>query len=122
MLTSSAPLHRTSNMPFTVDLKGKNVLLTGGGRGLGVDIARSLAEAGANIALTCAFNPFNLSYTSRGEVDLPVSLQTTAPPPTRSPPTSPRSLASRLEATRCPPRAHRLSMRPFSSSPRRWER
>ncbi|ORY73431.1 hypothetical protein BCR35DRAFT_307177 [Leucosporidium creatinivorum] len=44
-------------MPFTVDLKGKNVLLTGGGRGLGVDIARSLAEAGANIALTYNGSP-----------------------------------------------------------------
>ncbi|SCV68534.1 BQ2448_655 [Microbotryum intermedium] len=39
-------------MPFEIDLKGKNVLVTGGGRGLGVDIARSLAQAGANIALT----------------------------------------------------------------------
>lgn len=40
-------------MPFEIDLKGKNALVTGGGRGLGVDIARGLAQAGANIVLTC---------------------------------------------------------------------
>ncbi|SCZ90531.1 BZ3500_MvSof-1268-A1-R1_Chr1-3g02046 [Microbotryum saponariae] len=44
-------------MPFEIDLKGKNVLVTGGGRGLGIDIARSLAEAGANIALTYNASP-----------------------------------------------------------------
>lgn len=40
-------------MPFEINLKGKTALITGGGRGLGVDIARSLATAGANLALTC---------------------------------------------------------------------
>ncbi|KAK4057669.1 hypothetical protein OIO90_001317 [Microbotryomycetes sp. JL221] len=44
-------------MPFTIDLKGKNVLVTGGGRGLGVDIARSLATAGANLVLTYNSTP-----------------------------------------------------------------
>ncbi|KAK4055105.1 hypothetical protein OIV83_000385 [Microbotryomycetes sp. JL201] len=44
-------------MPFTVDLKGKNVLVTGGGRGLGIDIAKSLATAGANLVLTYNSSP-----------------------------------------------------------------
>lgn len=39
-------------MVATVDFKGKLVLLTGAGRGIGVAIARSFAEAGANLALT----------------------------------------------------------------------
>lgn len=40
-------------MVVSIDFKNKLVLITGGGRGLGVDIARKFAEAGANLALTC---------------------------------------------------------------------
>jgi len=40
-------------MVHTIDFAGKNVLITGGGRGLGVDIARTFAKAGANLVLTC---------------------------------------------------------------------
>lgn len=40
-------------MPVDINLSGKNVLVTGGGRGLGVDIARTFAKAGANLILTC---------------------------------------------------------------------
>lgn len=46
-------LHSRSQMVHTIDLAGKNVLITGGGRGLGVDIARTFAKAGANLVLTC---------------------------------------------------------------------
>ena len=46
-----------SQMVHTIDLAGKNVLITGGGRGLGVDIARTFAKAGANLVLTCTHTP-----------------------------------------------------------------
>ncbi|KAM0752965.1 NAD(P)-binding protein [Meredithblackwellia eburnea MCA 4105] len=44
-------------MVTTIDLKGKLVLLTGGGRGLGVDIAKAIAEAGADLAITYNATP-----------------------------------------------------------------
>ena len=34
-------------------LKGKNVIITGGSRGIGRGIAEKFAEQGANIAFTC---------------------------------------------------------------------
>lgn len=40
-------------MVHTIDLAGKNVLITGGGRGLGTNIAKAYAGAGANLVLTC---------------------------------------------------------------------
>jgi len=40
-------------MVHQIDLSGKNVLITGGGRGLGTHIARAYANAGANVVLTC---------------------------------------------------------------------
>lgn len=46
-------LQHSSDMPFEISLKGKLAMVTGGGRGLGIAIARSLATAGADLALTC---------------------------------------------------------------------
>jgi len=39
-------------MALTIDLKGKNALVTGASRGIGKEIALTLAAAGANVALT----------------------------------------------------------------------
>ncbi|KAF8311339.1 NADP-dependent mannitol dehydrogenase [Clavulina sp. PMI_390] len=38
-------------MPFTIDFKGKTVIVTGGNRGIGEAITRGVAEAGANVAI-----------------------------------------------------------------------
>ena len=37
---------------FTIDLSGKNAIVTGASRGLGQAIAIGLAEAGATVAIT----------------------------------------------------------------------
>ncbi|KAM0753129.1 NAD(P)-binding protein [Meredithblackwellia eburnea MCA 4105] len=47
-------------MVFKIDLKGKLCFLTGGGRGIGVDIAKGLAEAGAHLAITYNATPANV--------------------------------------------------------------
>ncbi len=39
-------------MPFTIDLKGKTALITGGTRGIGAAIADTFAQANANIIIT----------------------------------------------------------------------
>ncbi|KAL8279138.1 hypothetical protein RQP46_008394 [Phenoliferia psychrophenolica] len=52
---SQSPLPRS--LPVTIDLKGKLVLVTGGGRGLGIDIVKGVAEAGANVAITYNATP-----------------------------------------------------------------
>lgn len=39
-------------MAITIDLKGKNALVTGASRGIGKEIALTLASAGANVAIT----------------------------------------------------------------------
>ncbi|ODO05045.1 hypothetical protein I350_05658 [Cryptococcus amylolentus CBS 6273] len=39
-------------MPFTIDFSNKLVLITGGGRGIGLAISTALAQAGADLAIT----------------------------------------------------------------------
>lgn len=48
-------------MPISIDFSGKLVLLTGGGRGIGLGIAKALAEGGADLAIT---------YTSKDANDV----------------------------------------------------
>ena len=40
---------------FTIDLSGKNAIVTGASRGLGQAIAIGLAEAGATVVITSRF-------------------------------------------------------------------
>lgn len=42
-----------TNMKNAFDLTGKNVVITGGNRGLGLGIAEAMAQSGANVALLC---------------------------------------------------------------------
>ena len=42
-----------TKMSGAFDLTGKNVVITGGNRGLGLGIAHAMAECGANIAILC---------------------------------------------------------------------
>ena len=57
---------RPSQMVKNIDLSGKNVLITGGGRGLGTNIAKAYAAAGANLVLTCKL-PGRLTTPQRAE-------------------------------------------------------
>lgn len=41
------------NMKNAFDLTGKNVVITGGNRGLGLGIAEAMAQSGANVAILC---------------------------------------------------------------------
>ena len=42
-----------TSMKNAFDLTGKNTIITGGNRGIGLGIAQAMAEAGANIAILC---------------------------------------------------------------------
>lgn len=60
-------------------LKGKNILLTGGGRGIGAGIARVLAEQGARMALTYTSRPDDAKRVAselpgQGHIVLPMNL------------------------------------------------
>jgi len=44
-------------MPAVIDLKGKLAIVTGGGRGLGIDLVKALADAGADVAITYNATP-----------------------------------------------------------------
>ena len=48
----------------TIDLAGRTVLVTGGSRGLGLELARQLVDAGANVTI-CARNRNNLQKARR---------------------------------------------------------
>lgn len=59
------------NTPFTgtaFDLSGRSALVTGGGRGLGKEMARLLAKAGAEIAI-CSRTESQINQTARELVD-----------------------------------------------------
>ena len=42
-------------------LKNKNIIITGGGRGIGAEASKLLASEGANVVLTCRTNEEGLS-------------------------------------------------------------
>ena len=42
-------------------LKNKNIIITGGGRGIGAEASKLLASEGANVVLTCRTNKEGLS-------------------------------------------------------------
>jgi len=52
-------------------LKGRNVLITGGGRGLGYEMAMALVEAGANVAVTAARSAAELTQVADEAAAIP---------------------------------------------------
>ncbi|KAK0518753.1 hypothetical protein OC834_007610 [Tilletia horrida] len=44
-------------MPFTIDLSGSTVVVTGGNRGIGFAMSQAVAEAGANVAILYRSHP-----------------------------------------------------------------
>src|SRR5215472_10238573 len=57
---------------MTVELKGKNAIVTGAARGIGRGIALKLAQAGANLACVDLGNPADkaLTYNLAAQTDL----------------------------------------------------
>jgi 3-oxoacyl-[acyl-carrier protein] reductase len=52
-----------------VELKGKNALITGGGRGIGRAISLALAEKGANVAVHFSKNSEMADLTTKKIID-----------------------------------------------------
>ena len=50
MITKTIPIQNMSNA-FSV--KGQNVIVTGGNRGIGFGISAAYAQSGANVAILC---------------------------------------------------------------------
>ena len=68
-------------MPYAIDLKGKVAIVTGASRGLGQSMARALARAGADLAVTSrnpeSLKPFCREIGQMGRRVLPLKLDVT---------------------------------------------
>ena len=59
-----------NNMAFELSVKGKTALVTGGARGIGAEICRALAQAGANIVINYYNSPADIEALPALEAEI----------------------------------------------------